>query len=228
MEFLQIHRNQLMDEPPSTLTLGRRRKAVTLVNQLVPDSASLSHYPFGYSHSEIGMLSPHIKEVNGMIGTQRNSLNGSATMAMMPERLDRDVVLAFNIEADRSRVLYALSVPEYIEAWLHAPDPGELQFAFNPVAQETFQIDLYRAKELQASIHGACQVVNANQIRYTWRKMSPVGSTETLVDMQLLGGSGACLLGLKHSGFKDLVESEWCRRMWDQSLERLCRLMGKI
>jgi hypothetical protein len=173
------------------------------------------------------MLSLCANEVNKVGNTERTTLNNSGVMAMIPSLNERDVVLSLKIEADSSRVLYALSIPEYIEAWLQAPDTEELHLVFNPVAQEAFRIDLYRAEALQASIHGSCTVMNQNQVRYAWKTMSPIGITETLVDMQLFCGSGACILGLRHSGFKDTAESVWCDKMWHRSLESLCRLMEK-
>jgi hypothetical protein len=158
---------------------------------------------------------------------ERNTLKDSGMIATIPNRNVRGVSLSLKIEADSSRVFYALSIPEYIEAWLQTPDAEELQFVFNLVAAESFRIDLYRAGALQASVHGSCCVMNSNQVRYTWKRMSPFGTTETLVDMQLLGSPRGCILGLKHSGFKDAAESAWCRKMWHRSLESLCRLMEK-
>jgi uncharacterized protein YndB with AHSA1/START domain len=159
--------------------------------------------------------------------TVHSTLNDPGMTAMMPHQHKRMVALSFKIEADSSRVFYALSIPEYIEAWLQAPDTADTKFVFNLVGQETFRIDLYRAEALQASVHGSCRVVGANRIRYIWKTISPTSTTETLVDMHLLSASDGCVLGLKHSGFRDTVESAWCCKMWYQSLEKLCRLMGK-
>ena len=153
--------------------------------------------------------------------------NSPGTMAMMPDAYSKDIVLSFKIEADSSRVLYALSIPEYIEAWLQAPDTDDLRFVFNQIAEETFRIDLYRGETLQARVDGSCWVVGTNQVRYVWKTTSPIGTTETLVDMKLLCGAAGCVLALKHSGFQDPEESARCSRMWHQSLERLCRLMEK-
>ena len=139
---------------------------------------------------------------------------------------ERDVALSFQFKADSSRVFYALSIPEYIEAWLQAPD-AEGRFVFNQIEEETFCIDLYRGETLQASVDGSCWVVGSNQVRYIWRTTSLLDTTETLVDMKLLSGSGGCVLALRHSGFNDPAESARCRRMWQQSLQRLCRLVEK-
>jgi hypothetical protein len=102
-----------------------------------------------------------------------------------------------------------------------------MHFVFNLVAQETFRADLYSGESIQAIIHGTCRVVAANQARYLWKTTGLSGITETLVDMKLLCDSAACVLALKHSGFKDTNESLWYRAMWQQSLERLGRLMEK-
>ena len=173
------------------------------------------------------MLSSWIDEVNGVNNTEQNILNDPGMMAMMSDNRASDVVLSLRVKADSSRVLYALSMPEYIEAWLQTPDADELQFVFNVEAQEAFRIDLYRAHALQSSVHSSCRVMSPNQVRYTWKTTSPFGTTETLVDMQLRYSPGGCMLGLKHSGFKNTIESAWCCKMWHQSLERLCRLMEK-
>jgi uncharacterized protein YndB with AHSA1/START domain len=151
----------------------------------------------------------------------------------VPSQRERDVALSFQFKADRSRVFYALSIPEYIEAWLQAPnrdediDTDDLRFVFNQVAEETFRIDRYRGTTLHSSIDGSCWVVGENQVRYLWKTTSLMGTSETLVDMKLLSSLGGCVLALKHSGFNDPAESARCRRMWQQSLERLCRLMEK-
>jgi uncharacterized protein YndB with AHSA1/START domain len=165
--------------------------------------------------------------VNGLTDTKQHSLIDPGMMAKIPGRHERDVALSFKFNADSSRVFYALSIPEYIEAWLQSPDTEELQFVFDLVTPETFRIDLYRSHAFQASVDGSCQVVGANQVRYVWKTTSLTGTIETLVDMKLLCTSGGCVLALKHSGFRDTAECAWCSRMWHQSLERLCRLMEK-
>ena len=149
------------------------------------------------------------------------------TIARTPSHYERDVALSFHFNADSGRVFYALSIPEYIEAWLQAPDTDDVRFVFNEVAEETFRIDLFRGQTLQAGVDVSCWVVGANQVRYIWKTTSHLDTTETLVDMKLLPGSGGCVLALKHSGFNDPEESAQCRRMWQQSLERLGRLMEK-
>jgi hypothetical protein len=164
------------------------------------------------------------KGVNEM---EQGILNNLEMLTLAPRVHINDVALAFRIEAASGRVLYALSMPEYIEAWLQAPSGEGLKSVFSPVTPEAFRIDLYLAQTLQASIYSACRVVSIDQVAYTWKTTSPTGITETFVDLQLRDSSDGCILGLRHRGFKNKEESAWCRRMWSQSVERLCRLMRK-
>ena len=176
--------------------------------------------------SESEMLSSYANE-KGANEMEQSLLNNPEMLTMVPGRQARDVALAVRIEAASSRVMYALSMPEYVEAWLQAPDAEGLQFLFRPLTQDAFHIDLYRSEKIQTSIYSWCRVVSVNQVRYTWRTISSTVTTETRVDMSLRDSSGGCILGLKHSGFRNTMDSAWYLRMWNQSLGRLSRLMKK-
>ncbi len=158
---------------------------------------------------------------------EQKILNAPWKMTPFPAQTVSDIVLSYRIEADTGRVLYALSMPEYIEAWLTAPDPESSRFDFHPEARNAFRLDLYRGEELQSTIMSSCSIVSANQVRYRWKTISPTSVTDTLVEMHLRANPGGCILGLKHSGFNHTAESAWFDKMWHQSLDRLCGLLSK-
>jgi uncharacterized protein YndB with AHSA1/START domain len=173
------------------------------------------------------MLSSPANEGNDVSDTGQHTLTDSGIAATIPGLREKDIALSRMIEADSSRVFYALSIPEYIEAWLLAPDAEASQLVFELVTSETFQIDLYRAQALEASIHGFCRVVGANEVRYRWTTTSSISTTETLVDMKLLCAPEGCIIDLKHGGFEDPIESAWCYKMWHKSLDKLSTLMKR-
>jgi uncharacterized protein YndB with AHSA1/START domain len=162
-----------------------------------------------------------------MSDTHLNTLSSPRTMAILAGREERDVTLSFRLRADRSRIFYALSIPEYIETWFQLPPQDELRSVFHQSTQQTFGIDLYRAEELQARVQGSCSTMSSSQIRYTWKIKSGARITDTVADIQLLSALGGCTLTLKHRGFRDALESEWYGKVWRQSLESLSRLMEK-
>jgi uncharacterized protein YndB with AHSA1/START domain len=156
-----------------------------------------------------------------------NILDSPRITPLLAAQSDNDVALSFRIRADCSRVFYAISIPEYIEAWFRLPVEEGLRFVFNPIAQQAFRIDLYRAEAPLGSIHSDCNIMNANQIRYTWKTRYSTDVTNTVVEMKLLSVSRGCTLTLKHSGFRDGAENTWHTKLWGLSLESLCRLMEK-
>jgi hypothetical protein len=156
---------------------------------------------------------------------QMNIFSQPQIVATSPTRKKTGVALSLRIAADLRRVVHALSIPEYMEAWLQVPDPNELLFVFDLVNRESFRISLYRAEGLHASIYGSSRV-DANRVTYIWKTTSRSHTTETLVDMQLAGSSRGCTLRLKHSGFRNRAESVWHSIMWHRSMERLCKIIG--
>jgi uncharacterized protein YndB with AHSA1/START domain len=148
-------------------------------------------------------------------------------MPLLAAQRDNDVAFSFRIRADCSRVFYAISIPEYIEAWFRLPVEEGLRFVFNPIAEQAFRIDLYRAEASLGGIYSQCDIMKANQIRYTWKTRSSIDVTNTVIEMKLLPVSRGCTLNLRHSGFRNAAENAWHTKLWELSLESLCRLMEK-
>jgi hypothetical protein len=159
--------------------------------------------------------------------TQEKALVYPSVKLFNPSSNERDVLLSCRFIGDKSRVLYALSIPEYIEAWLRAPDTAAQKWIFNSTGREQFRIDIYPSDSLQERIHGYCQVINPNQVRYSWTTTSRSGFAKTLVDIETSWNRGWCNITLKHSGLVGAVEIGWYGEMWNQSLLRLCRLLQK-
>lgn len=158
-----------------------------------------------------------------MSDTQQFDLEQAGAFAAVPAPEEDAIILSTRIEVEGRRVFLALSIPEYMEAWLQPPEPEEL-LVFGFVNQERFQVDLYRAEAHWRSIHGSARIVNRNRVVYIWKTISPCATSHTEVDLKLTGTEDGCLLALKHSGFQNMVERAWHRRMWMQSLEKLSRI----
>ena len=146
-------------------------------------------------------------------------------MAAMRSPQRNAILLASRIQVDAKRLFYALSLPEYMEAWVQPPDLDEA-LVFESVTRERFQIDVYREGARRASVHGSTCVTSRTQIRYVWKAIHPQGVTHTTVDLWVLGGLDRCVVGLRHCGFREVTEQAWHRRMWDRSMRRLGSLIG--
>ena len=158
---------------------------------------------------------------------REQDIRGKAgTAAATLEQAELDVAVSVEIEAESRRVLYALTIPEYMEAWLQMPDTEKLKCSSDSrAAPNSFHIDLYSAKAPRARIKGSCLRLDPDRIIYLWRNTCTGSTGETMVDIHLNSGPGQCTINLNHRGFCNMEESLWHSRMWHRSLDKLGRLM---
>ena len=132
--------------------------------------------------------------------------------------------LAIGVDADARRIFHALTVPEYLEAWIDMPD----QAAGSRVvaSQETngYRLDHYSAGCAAVHITGSYLFCHQRKLRLFWRKICPHSSTESLVDFRLRGNFGSSILELRHSALDSADEFHWHSKLWQCSLEKLVLL----
>jgi uncharacterized protein YndB with AHSA1/START domain len=162
-----------------------------------------------------------------MSGELQDFRDQAGATEVTAEQAVLDVAVSVKIEAESRRVLYALTIPEYMEAWLQMPDTEKLQCSADPRTPNSFLIDLYSSETSYARIECFCLLSNPDRIIYLW-KNTCAGDTETMVGIHLRSGPGQCTVNLKHSGFCNKEESMWHSQMWHSSLDKLCRLMAKM
>jgi len=150
---------------------------------------------------------------------QKNAIRAGALPGIEPQEWDA-IVLSSEIGVESRRLMYALSIPEYIEAWLRPPGADEL-LVFDFLAQDRFQIDLYRSEARRASIHAYTRVLGKDQICYAWKIISAAGILHTTVDFTLTGRQNRCNLLLNHLGFRTGEDRTWHSSMWRRSMMKL-------
>lgn len=136
-----------------------------------------------------------------------------------------DIFASARFATETQRVLYALAMPEYKEAWLQLPEVERIECHADGRAFDRFRIDMFHFGVRQESIFGSCLLSKPNRITYVWEKTYAGGQAKSIVEMRLWGGPHRCTLNLRHGRFHDREESEWHSRMWRRSLCNLCRLM---
>jgi uncharacterized protein YndB with AHSA1/START domain len=146
--------------------------------------------------------------------------------ARVPETLA--VSACVQIKAEPCRVLYALAIPEYMEAWLQFPEAERIECHPEHRSFDRFRIDLFCAGARQRSIHGSCLLSKPNRITYLWERDRTFDRPRSIVEICLWGGSTGCTLKLKHAGLWNQEEKEQLSRMWPGSLKNLCGLLEGI
>jgi hypothetical protein len=139
-----------------------------------------------------------------------------------------EICASVAIHAEVQRILYALSTPEYMEAWLQLPGAERVECYSEQRSFDRFRIDLFSANTRIPSIYGSCLLSKPNRVTYLWEKNCVGFRPRSLVEISLSGGPHRCTLRLKHCGLPSEEDREWHSTMWQLSLNKLRILMERI
>jgi hypothetical protein len=139
-----------------------------------------------------------------------------------------DIFASVRIQAEIWRLLYALSTPEYMEAWVQLPGTERVECHSEGRSFDRFRIDMFSANKKLGSIYGSCLLSKPNRVTYLWHKQPMEIRSRSMVEIHLLGGVNCCALKLKHRGLTKDEDRELYSKMWQLSLEKLRILMERI
>jgi hypothetical protein len=123
-------------------------------------------------------------------------------------------------------LFYALTLPEYLEAWLHMPDTTTVHATLSDCPDE-LRLDRYRFLRHVGSILVRFHATSEDSIRLAWCNFMDVNTSSTSVHVTLRGKRRHCMLDLTHTGFRSEEERRWYHAMWTRSLADLSRLMSR-
>ena len=139
------------------------------------------------------------------------------------QRFNSDSQIAFNmtVNADKLRIFQALTIPEYMEAWLCLPGgvPGRRAFALR--TPNGFRIVNSGACDAKIQIAGSYQVCRRNKMIVIWTKESQAEGLSSLVSIRLYGEFSQTAFCLFHTGLSSVTEYRWHSEFWEVSLQRL-------
>jgi uncharacterized protein YndB with AHSA1/START domain len=139
-----------------------------------------------------------------------------------------EIFASVAIQAEVQRILYALSTPEYMEAWLQLPGADRVECHSEQRSFDRFRIDMFSSNTKLPSIYGSCLLSKPNRVTYLWEKNCVGLRPRSLVEISLFGGPNRCTLRLKHLGLPNEEDREWHSTMWQLSLNKLRILMERI
>jgi hypothetical protein len=137
-----------------------------------------------------------------------------------------DILVGTRVEAEMRRVLYALAMPEYLEAWLQFPDIVRIECHPDKRSFDRFRIDLFSSSARKGRIHGSCLLSMPNRVTYLWERRDSARRFKSMVEIWLLDGDRHCTLRLRHRGLQSVRDREWHSLMWRLSLEKLCAILN--
>lgn len=138
-------------------------------------------------------------------------------------RLDKraPLYISGSLPAERKRVFYALTMPEYMEAWLAVPgvSPGCICVR---ARNGSFSI-CWVADGTPFTIGCNYRVCNRSKLLFDWKHDTNSSITASLITIRLMGEFERTDLELIHFGLDPSVQ-EWHRKLWQASFAQLSRL----
>ena len=135
------------------------------------------------------------------------------------------VSLSVNIRADAHRIVYALTIPEYMEAWMVIPGADRVTCVGEDRSEVNFRLDLCCSKNVHAPIHCHRILATTEHLKFAWRRVDSEGKGQSIVDIRIRQRKAVCIVSVRHTGFSDVAEATWHSVLWLSSLNKLRRLL---
>lgn len=129
-----------------------------------------------------------------------------------------DFSIDLGIDAESRAVFYALTLPEYLEAWLRPAGCRRVCVVGKPSG---FRIQFFSDDIALVTVDADSSICRPDQIVLNWT----VGSSTSIVYIRLQSCAGRSILHLRHRGFASEQESIWHGDLWTSSLERLASFL---
>jgi uncharacterized protein YndB with AHSA1/START domain len=140
-----------------------------------------------------------------------------------PSPVDSSLAISMRVNADRQRLFQALTLPEYVEAWIAPSGEGNQRRAVS-ITPEGFRIEIPDSRSPDSSIRGSYLTRRRSKLIFTWQKgWAPDAPTST-VTIRLNGDFDRTEIVLNHAGLGCRREYEWHRTFWHESIRRLSGL----
>jgi hypothetical protein len=120
-----------------------------------------------------------------------------------------------------SRLLNALTIPEYIETWFTPPDADEISCSGNPEIGETLSIELRCGGQMVRNIFADYRNISAQDIHIRWYVRSRISMYVSQLRISLRNVRADTLLRIRHTGFANESEWNWHQELWGLSLAKM-------
>jgi hypothetical protein len=168
-------------------------------------------------------------EISIVIETQSSLLLDAREENRLPASVEAaaqwTIAMSINVEADALRIFHALTVPEYLEAWIAMPGYAEESAVVASPAANGYRLDHYAAGSVAVSITGSYLFCHHRKMRLCWQKTHRSEWSDSLVDFRVRGNFGSSVLELRHTAITSADEYHWHRALWCGSFQKLASLL---
>jgi len=135
------------------------------------------------------------------------------------------VAMSIGVDAEAHRIFQALTLPEYLEAWIEMPDRKADSTVVASQEANGYRLSHRLADGTAVNITSSFFFCHRRKMRLLWRRTRESISAKSVVDFRLRGNFGSSILELRHSELDSAEEFYWHQRLWQGSLEKLASLV---
>ena len=146
------------------------------------------------------------------------------SMARVVKPPTRTVNLEFRLAADTRKIFDALTVPEYIEAWICIPGHHPECSNMTSRSAHGFQIEHHCRSGASTKITGNYRSFMRRKLSFSWRPAHGPETPDSFVEIRLHGDFERSVLRLRHFGLESEDDFNWHSALWSTSIAKLCRL----
>jgi hypothetical protein len=129
--------------------------------------------------------------------------------------------------AERRQLLYALTLPEYLETWVAPIDAGWEDEKLIVRCGARYTIEYRDVHGQTGIIDGVLRTAAMDKVIFTWRRVWPGRTRRSLVTIRLSEENALTRVDLAHSGVTPGAEYRWLCDSWRLSLSRLRSLFDR-
>ena len=135
-----------------------------------------------------------------------------------------DVGIWVEIAAEWRRVFRAISIPEYIEAWMEFPDQCGSNHWVYVGKQDVLCINRTCSSDA-AHIYRLRMHIRQKSLTILWESLEPNLPHASRVEIVIGGARQRCYIRLRHTGLRHWDERQMYCGMWSRSLDKLQRIL---
>jgi hypothetical protein len=150
---------------------------------------------------------------------------GLKPCSVSSRKFDWTIAMSIAIDADAQRISQALTVPEYLEAWISMPGQQKDSSIRASHMPNGYRLDHYRAGCIVTSVAGSFLFCHLRKMRLSWRMIDRPELPASVVDLRIRGNFGTSVLQLRHAALQCTGEFFWYQQLWLFSLHRLSCLL---
>jgi uncharacterized protein YndB with AHSA1/START domain len=159
------------------------------------------------------------------VATRVSSHSYDKSASDNPRGILHSLSSAIHLHGDTHRIFHAITIPEFLEAWICIPCNEQDCRSRVELSGESLAVRHICPSGRNVSIFGDFIVRRRRRLLISWRTDSFGSSPRSRVTIRLYGAFEKTLLSLHHTGFHSEDEKAWHHALWTLSLEKLTRLL---